>query len=960
MEMLTISNVIRESYLARQKNRDLQWPPCFAEKLVRLELHQEVYDVYYNKQQRGGHKHYSTSSREQLEYDDIFKNTPGGRVVKKLLVEGDAGIGKTTLCTSISIDWAQHKRLRQFDLVLLLPLREKVVTSVNSVIELLHLFHPSKEICKSVADTFLQGAKGKRVLIIADGWDELDPSQQKSGSFIYKLLFQDAIYSATIMITSRPSASVALHKNPYVDRFIEIAGFDKKGIVQYIKSEFAEECEKVSRDGLLQQLKENALLRSICHVPINCAIICHMWRSDESLPLDMTMTDIYTKIILHFMLLNFQKFFPQYGLESLNSFDAIPEDMQECLSLLCKFAYDALAEDTYVFSYDKLKTIFPEAAAVEDQQGDQQLFTFGLMQSAQAFEGIGRGASFHFLHRTFQEYMSAFHIALQPSQNQIRLMKPCAYTSRIAIAMRFVIGLGTSGAQISSRIRPLTCNSVCEVYEIDNRVRVSCVGWTNGMVVHGIHEAKEGVIKNYLLKLLYGDYFTFAFPRTAHDCATVVKAIEQFPRAMKISYRDEARVSLKFEHCSLDEELLTNLAVALFKTEGRLHIKTLLIQDNNELSDAPISMLMNLAAPALQSLKQLSLAANSLGAESITSIADYLMKSSIERLTLSYNPLGAAGALALQNAMMQGTFFKLSDLQLKNCSLSNSEACVSLFQVLPNHCANLKQLDISENNIENPTIVGESLGKLLQMHTNLSELHMNKTKFGYEGMKALTNFLSTGNNLTHISVLSLKENDIHPEGIILLVKCIKSEHLFVSDCLNVDGNSIGLKGSVSLASVLNTKSVSMSNCQVTVCTEDTKEQLKDELSKLPQIEVRKELILDNNCFTREDTDILIHFVRMCPRLNSLSCADCQIDSKDLKKLIDNEDFTHSLAELETWSLQNNKLDDTGCGLLVRFVNSHLPKVTGIFIYGNNTMNRNLFQLLEQEVAKHRVSIHITA
>ena len=120
------------------------------------------------------------------------------------------------------------------------------------------------------------------------------------------------------------------------------AGFDKKGIVQYIKSEFAKEYEKASRDGLLQQLKENALLRSICHVPINCAIICHMWRSDGSLPLDMTMTDIYTKIILHFMLRDFQKCFPQYGLESLNSFDAIPKDMQECLSLLCKFAYDAL------------------------------------------------------------------------------------------------------------------------------------------------------------------------------------------------------------------------------------------------------------------------------------------------------------------------------------------------------------------------------------------------------------------------------------------------------------------------------------------------------------------------------------------------------------------------------------------------------------------------------------------
>ena len=175
----TFSKVIRETYADRQKNRDLQWPPCFAEKLVRLELHQEVYNVYYNKQQRGGHKHYSTSSHEQLQYDDIFKNKPGGSVVRKVLVEGDAGIGKTTLCTSISIDWAQYKRLKQFKLLLLLPLREKAVTCVKSVLELLQLFHPNEMVCKSVADSFLQGNLGKDILIIAVGGMSLN-SHSKS------------------------------------------------------------------------------------------------------------------------------------------------------------------------------------------------------------------------------------------------------------------------------------------------------------------------------------------------------------------------------------------------------------------------------------------------------------------------------------------------------------------------------------------------------------------------------------------------------------------------------------------------------------------------------------------------------------------------------------------------------------------------------------------------------------
>lgn len=141
-----------------------------------------------------------------------------------------------------------------------------------------------------------------------------------------------------------------------------------------------------------------------------------------------------------------------------------------------------------------------------------------------------------------------------------------------------------------------------------------------------------------------------------------------------------------------------------------------------------------------------------------------------------------------------------------------------------------------------------------------------------------------------------------------------------------------------------------------MCAEDAKQKLKDELSKLPETKMRQELILDNNCFTGIDIHILIQLVRMCPELKNLSCAGCHIGFKDLEKLLRNKNFSSSLAELETWSLQNNKLDNPGCSLLVTFVRSHLPKVTGIFIHGNNINGKSVFELLEQEVAKHRVSI----
>ena len=84
----------------------------------------------------------------------------------------DAGVGKTTLCTCASEDWAEGKIFQQFELLLLLPLRQKQISSATSIADLLQLLHSSLSIRDSVA-RYLEEEEGEKVLIIADGWDEL-------------------------------------------------------------------------------------------------------------------------------------------------------------------------------------------------------------------------------------------------------------------------------------------------------------------------------------------------------------------------------------------------------------------------------------------------------------------------------------------------------------------------------------------------------------------------------------------------------------------------------------------------------------------------------------------------------------------------------------------------------------------------------------------------------------------
>ena len=102
--------------------------------------------------------------------------------------------------------------LKSSKLLLLLPLRHKKVASAGSLPELLKLLHPSSDICKAVA-SYVENEEEK-VLIIADGWDELSDSHQQEGSLLYELLFETfpLMYScsdlSTFCICSTSQASM--------------------------------------------------------------------------------------------------------------------------------------------------------------------------------------------------------------------------------------------------------------------------------------------------------------------------------------------------------------------------------------------------------------------------------------------------------------------------------------------------------------------------------------------------------------------------------------------------------------------------------------------------------------------------------------------------------------------------------------------------------------------------------
>ena len=403
----------KRKYRERLLQREEQWPLVSVEKLVNLQL----VEADKKKGFRAGLPQHGALNdkvkRTPILHSDLFKVEEGKKLVKKLVVEGNAGMGKTTLCTMLTEEWASGKIFTQFDCVLLIPLRERSVSTATTLPQLFELFHSSKKIRTSVIEE-LEEREGEGVLIIADGWDELEPKHHHNDSFLYNLFFCTILPFAYVLLTSRPSASSPLHNLPVVDCLVEVVGFSEENIKQYMESEFEKCPEKAS--SLIKQLQHNPAILSVCSVQLNCAIVCNLWLTMEGI-LPRTLTELYAKIVSNVVLRNSRKKLRDFPV-SLSSFDSIPEDLQDMFWLTCKFAFECLSRDQIVFLEDELVSFFPEVLVSNDK-----LLCLGLLQSARSLLPIGQGLSFHFVHLTIQEFLAALHLVTLPNEEKLRVVR---------------------------------------------------------------------------------------------------------------------------------------------------------------------------------------------------------------------------------------------------------------------------------------------------------------------------------------------------------------------------------------------------------------------------------------------------------------------------------------------------------------------------------------------------------
>ena len=930
---------LQKKYKERRINREIQWPCRQSSKLVRLQLvHRGKAEGSYTSIQRG-----KEDKRTPLAYCDLFKGESGKtESVRKVLVEGGAGIGKTTLTISLSEDWACGKLFQEFELVLLLPLRQEEVASAGSLPELLELLHPSPSVCESVS-SYLEEEEAEKVLVIADGWDELSECKRKKGSFLYQLLFHK-FPLMSVVVTSRPFASASLHSLPILDRFVDIKGFNNDDIKEYIQSEFGSDQEKAER--LLEQLECNPLIESVCSVPLNCAIVCHLWYTfEEALP--STMTQLYTRMILHVTCRNLHKL-PAYGPTfSMASFNALPESLQKSWWLLCEFAFKALEKDQIVFTKQELAEFLPE--------GNEQLLCFGLLQSVETVLDVTCVVSFNFLHLTFMEYLAALHLSRQPLQRQLEILKEDHFT----VVVRFFFGI---------------CFSSLNRGEIsDLKQAVECVSGKHDIyrMCHCAFEAQnEFVCSKVALSLSANEFYYY--PHNSHDCAAVLYVIAHMQEC--------SGLMIYFNDCGVRDNQIRVLADALASKHGKLQVKKLWLSEN-KLTDKTVSYLFNRASAAFQSITELNLNGNSIGAESIKSITTAVVKPSSD---------------GLENSLCDGVLSNLECLWLSGSLTSDADTNASLLttlgEALLTNSPRLIELNLDQNNLGVPGAV--ALARVisrLQHHSTkdsgleipLSFVNLRQTNLGDKGLCA---FVDSLEGVCHFKGLSLDDNDIHSSGISCLADAVCSRKVVLQGELVLDDNLLGLEGAFAVCRMLSSNQCQLIELYLSMCKLTTargglpntyplnvgnnihvySESVRDvgqQLCQMSQNNTISMLDLDGNSFTSNSIKVLAAFMYLCPGLQSLHTCNCEITSDDLIELFrilsSFQSSSCSLCSmLHTWFLYSNAISDSGVSALINHLPSLFPKlwndnISRNHLYNNPAVSSEMKKKLNDELRRRR-------
>eukprot|EP00731_Ephydatia_muelleri_P001739 Em0001g1739a len=357
-----------------------------------------------------------------ISYHDLFSSiTPDNRI---LLLEGRPGCGKTTLTRKISKDWGEETILSFVNYLFLIPLRHfntKSPLNLHTIME--HFQMTDLEV--NIAEN-----GGERVCFVCDGLDEYIKRYSAQGnSWFEQLLRGEVLSCSTIVITSRPNASVELRKTVHVRG--EVVGFLTKQIDEYIVKSYPDSSTKVKE--LQTYLRSHPNIKHMCYVPFNLVMIIFIFNKchNKTTPLPETETDVYRQFTIMSLIRYFRKENRKIELRDLES---LPTPEISMFQIISKLAYTTVIASKTSINPEELRQMCEESSIAS-------LANLGILVVDENEEEYGASHVLTFVHLTHQEFLAAYYASRHSSDEHLKAIREDIVQPHMEVVLKFFCGI---------------------------------------------------------------------------------------------------------------------------------------------------------------------------------------------------------------------------------------------------------------------------------------------------------------------------------------------------------------------------------------------------------------------------------------------------------------------------------------------------------------------------------------
>ena len=678
-------------------------------------------------------------TEKMVDMSGIFQPHEECKNPKKVLIEGDPGMGKTTYCNKLAYDWASMEPeardcFPNFKMVLLLRCRDMTSDS-NLREDICEQILPS-DADEEVKEDFFKWIKHHQstALVVLDGLDEIP--KQRWSEVEQMIQGRSAIFSQChLVITARHEAGIKARKS--CDTLLEMVGFTKSAACEFIEKYFKTKGKKGEKmaQTLSNRLMKDRSLEELIANPLNTALLCLLCEYSNGI-LPEKKTTLYMDIVEYVLTRYTEK--KNLKLETGQNPTKVYEQQ---LKHLGSIALEGLFQQTMYFEKHQLGS------------HENDLPAFGFL-SLQHGRNRRRPCRYYaFMHKSFQEHFAAFYLCTQLMSEEMSpedLAADKRYFFQLKQVLLFTCGMLAEASE--EKAMALIQSLAAHIDEDEDEESLAADSDKDKEKVEKFWVAVE-CIKECKKE---GSNFHLDLARS-------------FGKSLRLQSVNAWFRNLGYVECDIIAKMLTeNTTVTDLNLSGH--------KLGSECADKICDMLSH-----NNTLTRLFLSDNELGSECADKICEGLYhNNTLTDLYLSNNELGSEGADKICDMLYHNntlTYLYLSGNELG--SEGADKICDMLY-----HNNTLTFLNLSYNKLGSEC--ADKICDMLHHNNTLTYLGLSGNELGSECADKICDMLHHNNTLTH---LDLSGNELGSECADKI--CDMLHHNNTLTYLGLSGNELG-------------------------------------------------------------------------------------------------------------------------------------------------------------------------